>query len=337
MSRGRPRGAPVAARTRSAAAALRPACTASAPTASDPGRSTNVHDHESTARRHDHHRHVRRRALGRGRRARGPRLLRDRQPAADAHRQGRRAGPRRASSPQRYALVVDVRSGDVRRRPRRRARRAPGDRAPAPASCSSTRPTTCSCAASRRPGAATRSPTPSASPTASPNERALLEELEGPGRRRRRHVELNVHELRDRLARALRRRRAPTARCRSTSCRSATSTACRSTSTSCSTAASCPNPHWVDELRPLPGTDAAGPRLRAAAGRDRGVPRRARAPVRADAPGLRARGQGVPLDRGRLHRRPPPQRGRSPSELAQRPRRRSASRPHVRHRDVDRG
>ena len=70
-----------------------------------------------------------------------------------------------------------------------------------------------------------------------------------------------------------------------------------------------PNPHWVEELRPLAGTD---PRVRdyvLGATRDRPVPRRARAPVRAAAPCLRARGQVVPVDRHRLHRRSPPQRG----------------------------
>ena len=60
-----------------------------------------------------------------------------------------------------------------------------------------------------------------------------------------------------------------------------------------------------------------------------------RTPVRAAAPGLRARGQVVPLDRGRLHRRSPPQRGRSPTSSARSAPSRSASRPHVHHRDVD--
>ena len=46
------------------------------------------------ARRHDHHRHVRGGPFRRGRRPRGPRLLRHRQPAACAHPQGRRAGAR---------------------------------------------------------------------------------------------------------------------------------------------------------------------------------------------------------------------------------------------------
>ncbi len=70
-----------------------------------------------------------------------------------------------------------------------------------------------------------------------------------------------------------------------------------------------PNPHWVDELRPLPGTDPQRPRLRARSTGDRPVPRRARASLRAAAPRLRARGQVVPVDRDRLHRRSPPQRG----------------------------
>ena len=216
------------------------------------------------------------------RRARGPRLLRDRQPAADAHRQGRRARARRTRSPQRYALVVDVRSGDFLDDLVGRARRAARAAAHAPACCSSTRPTTCSCAATRRAAAGTRSPTPTASPTASRSERALLEDAEGRGRRRRRHVDAQRARAARPAARAVRASTPPTARCRSTSCRSATSTGCRSTSTSCSTAASCPNPHWVDELRPLAGHRRAGARLRARAARGtQRVPRRARAAVRA--------------------------------------------------------
>ena len=54
------------------------------------------------------------------------------------------------SARQRFALVVDVRSGDVRRRARRRARRAARPRARTRVCCSSTPPTTCSCAATRR-------------------------------------------------------------------------------------------------------------------------------------------------------------------------------------------
>ena len=85
-----------------------------------------------------------------------------------------------------------------------------------------------------------------------------------------------------------------------------------------------PNPHWVDELRPLRGHRSARPRLRAAAARDR---RRSSTScerlVRAAAPGVRARGQVVPLDRRRLHRRSPPQRGdrdraRTPPRVARR-------------------
>ena len=40
-----------------------------------------------------------------------------------------------------------------------------------------------------------------------------------------------------------------------------------------------PNPHWVDELRPLTGLDAPDPRLRARAARHARVPRRARPPA----------------------------------------------------------
>ena len=69
-----------------------------------------------------------------------------------------------------------------------------------------------------------------------------------------------------------------------------------------------PNPHWVDELRPLPGTD---PLVREYVLRTpEAAPfldelERMMAPA---APRVRAPGQDLPLDRDRLHRRPAPQR-----------------------------
>ena len=138
------------------------------------------------------------------RRARGPRLLRHRQPAADAHRQGRRARPRRASSPPRYALVVDVRSGDFLDDLVGRARRAARPGRHAPACSSSTRPTTCSSAATRRAGAATRSPTPTGCSDGIARERALLERAQGRGRPRRRHVDAQRARAARPAARAVR-------------------------------------------------------------------------------------------------------------------------------------
>ena len=53
-----------------------------------------------------------------------------------------------------------------------------------------------------------------------------------------------------------------------------------------------PNPHWVPELRPLPGTDRAGPGLRARPGRVRAVHRTARAPCSTSTvPGFLAEGK----------------------------------------------
>ena len=69
-----------------------------------------------------------------------------------------------------------------------------------------------------------------------------------------------------------------------------------------------PNPHWVDRLRPLPGTGCERPRLRVGAAGRRGVPRGARAALRALAPSVHARGQGLSRDWDRLHRRTPSQR-----------------------------
>ena len=198
--------------------------------------------------------------------------------------------------------------GRVRRRPRSPPWPSCARWARAPACCSSTRPTTCSSVATRRAVASTRSRSTNACPRASPasaccskTSRAAPTSCSTP----------------------------PTSTC--TSC----ATGCASCSTSTTAAGALqtsivsfgykhglpidvdlvfdcrflPNPHWVDELRPLTGTD---PRVRdyvLGQPETGAVPRRARAPVRALAPGLRARGQVVPVDRHRLHRRSPSQRG----------------------------
>ena len=69
-----------------------------------------------------------------------------------------------------------------------------------------------------------------------------------------------------------------------------------------------PNPHWVEALRPLTGEDEKVRRVRARPARHRRVPRGAGPALRPAAARLRAGGQGLPLDRRGLHRRPAPQR-----------------------------
>ena len=71
-----------------------------------------------------------------------------------------------------------------------------------------------------------------------------------------------------------------------------------------------PNPHWVEELRPLPGTEQPRSRLRARPAAIRGVHGAARGVARRRGAGLRRRGQVLPHRRGGLHRRPAPLRGR---------------------------
>ena len=88
------------------------------------------------------------------------------------------------------------------------------------------------------------------------HERALLEDAQGRGRPRRRHVDLNVHELRDRLrelfADDVERRRALQTSIVSFGYKHGLPIDvdlvfdCRFL----------PNPHWVEELRPLTGRDA---------------------------------------------------------------------------------
>ena len=70
-----------------------------------------------------------------------------------------------------------------------------------------------------------------------------------------------------------------------------------------------PNPHWIPELRPQTGQDAAGLRVRPFAAGSRGVPGRVPAPARPGGAGLRPRGQALHDDRGGLHGRQAPQCG----------------------------
>ena len=67
-----------------------------------------------------------------------------------------------------------------------------------------------------------------------------------------------------------------------------------------------PNPHWVDELRPLPGTDERVRTYVKGQQTYREFMRRLRSLLGFMVPGLRRRGEVLPDGRGRLHRRPPP-------------------------------
>ena len=96
-----------------------------------------------------------------------------------------------------------------------------------------------------------------ASPTASPTSAQLLEELKGRGRHRRRHRRAQRARAARPAARAVRRRPASPARCRPASCRSATSTGCPLDVDLVFDCRFLPNPHWVDELRPLTGHRSA--------------------------------------------------------------------------------
>ena len=230
LDRGRPRGAPLAAR-HGRPCRLSPAARPNA----DDGQAMT----RRAPRRHDHHRHVRGRSVRRGRRARGSRLLRDRQPAARAHPEGRRA--RRAATESADPLRARRRRAlrRVHGRARRRARRA------ARHGRARTRMLFLDAADDvlvRRFEATRRQHPLAATDRVSDGiarERALLEELKGEADVVVDTSNLNVHELRDRLRELFADARRPTARCRPASCRSATSTGSRSTSTWSSTAASC--------------------------------------------------------------------------------------------------
>ena len=85
-------------------------------------------------------------------------------------------------------------------------------------------------------------------------ERALLEPLKAEADVVVDTSNLNVHELRDRLRDLFAGEPAPTSASRPASCRSASSTACPLDVDLVFDCRFLPNPHWVESLRPLPGT-----------------------------------------------------------------------------------
>ena len=78
-----------------------------------------------------------------------------------------------------------------------------------------------------------------------------------------------------------------------------------------------PNPHWVDELRPLPGTNEKVREYVEGQEEYGAFMERLEGAARRRRPRLRRRGQVVPDGRGRVHRRPPPvgRRRRGPRRL----------------------
>ena len=110
----------------------------------------------------------------------------------------------------------------------------------------------------------------------------------------------------------------------SRSSRSASRTARHATPTSSSTSASCPNPHYREDLRPLTGRDATVVEYVEAGDLARRVLRPAVSAARLPPARLRRRGQDASDDRDRLHRRAPslPDRRRPDREPPRRPRRR---------------
>ena len=246
------------------------------------------------------------RSLGR-RRPRGPRLVRHRQPAARARsprwsswrrRPGRGcSGWRSWSAPGHYQdeimPTLEWLRCDGRRRPGavprgldRRARPPLREHPPAPPISGT---------------AATERLAP-----AIEQERRLLEPVRDAADVVIDTSDLNVHQLRRRMRRRCSATTPAGCRCRRPCCRSATSTGCRSTSTSCFDCRFLPNPHWVDELRPLTGLDAPVRDYVLGQPAADGVPRDLLTPARAAPPRVRGRGQGLPDHRPRLHRRAPP-------------------------------
>ena len=235
---------------------------------------------------------------------RGPGLLRHRQPAAGADRQGGRAGGPagvgdRAGGPGGGA----GRRGSGRRAGRRRssscARAATGC-----ASCSSRRRPRCWCAVSRAPAGGTRWRA-----RGWPGQHLARAHPDAAHRHMADVVvdttELNVHQLRDRLL-DLFSRDDPAASMRTSIVSFGYKHGVPLDADLVLDCRFLPNPHWVDELRPFTGLDDAGARLRHGAARDGRVPRQARRAARAAPARLRAGGQVVPHHRRRLHRRPAP-------------------------------
>ena len=141
----------------------------------------------AAARAGDHHRHVRGRPQHGGQRARGPRLVRGRQPAARAAAdpgRARWAGSWTTSSASRPSSTCAAGpSSPTSPRPEPSSRPT----AATPGSCSSRPPTTCWSAGSRPSAGRTRCRATACSATASRRERELLRDLRGRCRPRHRH------------------------------------------------------------------------------------------------------------------------------------------------------
>ena len=203
------------------------------------------------------HRAVRGRSLAGGRQPRGPRLVRDRQPAAGAHPQGGRAGASPGSTHANRVVLV-VGTGPLPRGGAAGARRPARPRAAACAILfleASTDVLVRRYESTRRrhPAGRRRRAWPR------PSSRAAAARAgEGRGRRRGRHQRPQ-------------RPPAPRAACSTCSATTATPTSMQTTVMSfgykhglpldVDLVIDCrflPNPHWVDELRPLTGLDDAG-------------------------------------------------------------------------------
>ena len=146
-------------------------------------------------------RHDRRRPQHGGQGARGPRLLRRRQPAAEP---AARRGPAGRREPRHRAADRGRRRRPLRARSSRRCRptspRAPPAGTPR---CSSSRPpTTCSSAARRPPAARTRCRAAAGCSTGCDREREVLGDLRGDADLVIDTTNLNVHQLTDRIAEA---------------------------------------------------------------------------------------------------------------------------------------
>ena len=145
------------------------------------------------------HRHDRRRAQHRGQGARGPRLLRRRQPAAQPAAPTSCASSTRAAAPSSRSRWWST-SAPGRSSPRCRPTSPRASPAGAPRWCSSRPPTRCSCAARRPPGVRTRCRATAGSLDGLQRERVVLAGLRGEADLVIDTSTLNVHQLTERIA-----------------------------------------------------------------------------------------------------------------------------------------
>ena len=235
-----------------------------------PGRTRACSDRADARRARHRHRHDRCRSQHGGQGARGPRLLRGRQPPADAgarRRAPRRRQPRHRTSRSRWWSTSGRARSSTPSRPTATSRSPAAPRR----CCSSRRPTRCSSAARRPPAVRTRSRAGGRLLHGLQRERGVMADLRGDADVLLDTSNFNVHQLQDRIAELF--GTAATTRLKVTVISFGFKYGIPVDADWVADMRFLPNPHWVPELRPQNGRDPDVVGLRAVPARRGAAPR----------------------------------------------------------------